>query len=211
MDEIWRDIEGYKGLYQVSDQGRIRSLDRIVAHSRYGYKTLKGRLLRPTKNGDGYFYINLYKDNHEKKYKTHRLVAQAFIPNPENKEEVDHINTKRDDNRVENLRWATKLENNRNSLTRKKRSENNPMRGKYGKDNPNSKSIYQISKDGNLIRKWEGIKEAARNTEVYPGNIVKCCQGKLNASGGYRWIYASELDNFLNKKMMNNIQKKRTA
>lgn len=216
-EEIWKDIPGYEGLYQVSDQGRVRSLDRIVAHSRYGFQSLKGRILRQHKNGDGYFQIGLNKDSHRKRYRTHRLVAQTFIPNPNSKPEVDHINTKRDDNRIENLRWATLKENQNNSLTQKKRSDSmkgdkHPMYGKLGKTNPNSKPVYQVSMDGNIIRKWNALSEAERQTGTDESSISRCCQGKLNSSGGFRWIYASDLDNFLIEKMKKAIEKrKRTA
>ena len=216
MEEIWKDIEGFEGFYQVSSLGRVRSLDRIVVNSRYGYQSLKGRILRQHKNGDGYFHIGLNKDNHRKKYETHRLVAQTFIPNPENKAEVDHINTKRDDNRIENLRWATRKENQNNSLTLKKRSDSmkgdkHPMYGKLGKTNPNSKAIYQVSMDGNIIRKWNALSEAERQTGTDESSISRCCQGKLNAAGGYRWLYAEDLDDFLIDKMKRTIEKRKRA
>lgn len=215
MEEIWRDIEGYEGFYQVSTWGRVRSLDRIVADGRTSYKTLKGKIIKET-SARGYRKVRLTKDGKQTAYFVHRLVAQTFVPNPENKAEVDHTDTNPGNNRVENLRWATRLENNRNSLTRKKRSDGlkgnkNHMYEKYGKDNPNSKAIFQITKDGNILRKWIGISEAARQTGARHQNIVFCCQGKLNSSGGFRWIYASELDDFLIEKMKRAIEKRRTA
>ena len=211
MEEIWKDIEGFEGLYQVSNLGRVRSLDRIVADSRTGYRTLNGRILSLMNSQRGYQRIKLCKNGKVIIFSVHRLVAQVFIPNPDNKPEVDHIDTNPSNNRVDNLRWATNLENNRNSLTCKKRSdalkkENAPWFGKTGKANPNSKAIYQIS-NGNIIKKWIGMKEAARNTGLEQSCITFCCQGKQKTSGGYRWIYAEDLDNFLIEKM----KRRRTA
>ena len=107
--EIWKDIEGYEGLYQISNLGRIKS----------SYNG-KEKILKPFDN-HGYFRIQLYKNGVRKKETIHRLVAKAFIPNPENKPYIDHINTIRTDNRVENLRWVTHEENNNNPLTNAKR------------------------------------------------------------------------------------------
>lgn len=95
--ENWKDIKGYEGLYQVSDKGNIRNIKR-------------NSNLKPTPDADGYLRVSLSKNNKGKTFKVHRLVAEAFIPNPENKPTVDHINTIRTDNRVSNLRWFTKKE-----------------------------------------------------------------------------------------------------
>ena len=92
--EDWKDIPGYEGLYQISTLGRVKRNERI---------------LRPGKSR-GYFTLLLCKERNYRRFYIHRLLALAFIPNPENKPEVDHINRVRDDNRLENLRWATKSE-----------------------------------------------------------------------------------------------------
>ena len=97
--EIWRDVRGYEGLYQVSNFGRVRS-----------FHNSGMRILSPSKV-KGYLCINLFKDNKAKNFKVHRLVAQAFLPNPDNLPQVDHINTDKTDNRVENLQWVTGSEN----------------------------------------------------------------------------------------------------
>lgn len=112
-NEVWKDIEGYEGLYQVSNMGNVKSVG-------YG----KERVLKFGKNNDGYLRVVLYKEGKGKTHKVHRLVAQAFIPNPENKEQIDHLNTIRTDNRVENLRWVTPKENNNNPLTKEHRNVN---------------------------------------------------------------------------------------
>lgn len=109
--EIWKDIEEYKGLYQVSNLGRVRSI-----------RNGKEKILKPFDN-HGYLRVQLYKDGVRKKETVHRLVAKTFIPNPENKPYVDHINTIREDNKVENLRWVTHEENINNPLTNIKRKK----------------------------------------------------------------------------------------
>ena len=109
MNEIWKDIEGYKGKYQVSDQGRVKSLN----YNHTGYE----RVLKPRLTADGYLHVGLCKDNKMKNCYIHRLVAEAFIPNPSNKPCLDHINTIKTDNRVDNLRWVTHKENRNNLLT----------------------------------------------------------------------------------------------
>lgn len=113
--EIWKDIEGFEGYYQVSNCGDIKSLDRYTICNRSGTQFARHvpeRILRQTSDCDGYFRINLIKDNHERGFAVHRLVAQAFIPNPENKPTVNHIDGNKQNNCVDNLEWATYQEQN---------------------------------------------------------------------------------------------------
>jgi hypothetical protein len=108
--EFWKEIKGYEGLYEVSSEGRVKSLGR------------KPGIMRPGLS-NGYLKVGLTKDGIRSRFRVHRLVAEAFIPNPDNKPEVDHINGDRKDNRVENLRWMTHQENNNNPVTLQRRSE----------------------------------------------------------------------------------------
>ena len=112
--EIWKDIKGYEGYYQVSNLGRIRSLDRWGKGIKKFYK---GKIISQSKHPTGYMMVSLCKDASARTFKVHRLIAEAFIPNPENKPCIDHINTIRDDNRIENLRWCTHKENVNNPKT----------------------------------------------------------------------------------------------
>lgn len=121
--EEWRDIEGYEGLYQVSNEGRVKALDRFVDNYWGTKQFVRERILKATNDKNGYLTVSLCKDGKEKKSKVHRLVAEAFIPNTENKPCIDHINTIKDDNRVDNIRWCTPKENSNNPLTRKRISE----------------------------------------------------------------------------------------
>ena len=153
--EIWKDIEGYEGLYQVSNMGRVKTLN---------YKGHKGkvRILKQTFEKDGYLIVGLMKDRKIKTIKVHRLVAIAFIENIGDKPCVDHKNTIRTDNRVENLRWSTHKENSNNPLTRKHNSEaeNNRHKGRKhseetkkkftGRNNSSYKGFIALFPNGNI-------------------------------------------------------------
>lgn len=152
--EIWKDVTGYEGLYQVSNLGRVRSLTR--------YK----RIMTGHINTWRYRQVTLTKNKIKKMFSVHRLVAEAFIPNPENKPEVDHINTLRDDNRVENLRWVSSSENSLNPITRRHKSA--ALLGKKASELSrkkmsvsSSKKVNQYDLSGKFIKTWGSIKDAA--------------------------------------------------
>lgn len=124
--EIWKAINGYEGLYEVSNLGNVRSLDRLV-NNNGGLDFRRGKILQPN-YCRGYRLVCLCKDGKVRKKRIARLVANAFIPNTHNKEEVDHINTIKDDDRVENLRWVNKSENMCNPLTKEHLRKNKSKR-----------------------------------------------------------------------------------
>lgn len=156
-------------------------------------RTGKPRLCKLTADGQGYLMVGI--DGVLKK--VHRLVAEAFIPNPEGKKDVDHIDTNRQNNCVCNLRWATRKENCNNPLSVKHYSENahKPMLGKFGADNHSSISIVQLSLDGRFIKQWAAAAEVEREIGIFHQSIAKCCKGKYKSAGGYRWVYDSEFQN----------------
>lgn len=174
MCEIWKDIKGYEGLYQVSNLGRVKSLDRVVEY-KDGKKCLyKSKLLIGTDNGRGYLIVNLRKNGARKSFLIHRLVAEAFVPNPDNKLTVDHMNRNRADNRMDNLRWATRLEQADNT--------------------DNKKPIVAIK--GETILYFESAKQTEKYGFV-PSAICNCCRGKKKTHRGYEWHY---LGNWLDKQ-----------
>ena len=116
MSEIWRDIAGYEGLYQVSNMGRVRSIDHIVKTKTGKDMFVKGMMKKPTTYKGGYQYVNLQHRKKKKMFQVHRLVAAAFIPNPDNKPEVNHIDAVKDNNCVSNLEWVTGEENNKHAI-----------------------------------------------------------------------------------------------
>lgn len=185
MCEVWKNIDWIElsGDYQISNIGNIKN------------KTT-GKILKPYLGKYGYYLLTLRNKNHKTvNYRVHRLVAQAFIPNPENKPEIDHINTIKTDNRVENLRWVTKTENCNNSLSLKHLKEKmsdgrNYMCGRYGVLHPNSKPVLQLDLDGNFIREWDCAADVERELGICASNIRNCCKGNIKSVGGYKWIYS---------------------
>lgn len=157
--EIWKDIKGYEGYYQVSNLGRVKSLNTRLKY-RYGYRTRKGRILKPSISHKGYFKITLSKNNKSRNATIHRTVAQAFIPNPENKPCTNHKNGIKTDNRVENLEWCTISENTQHAydtglkVTSEKLKEINRIRV--------SKRVINI-RSGKCYR---SLKEASEDTGI---------------------------------------------
>ena len=198
MKEIWKDIKGYEG-YQVSNLGRVRSLDRIDSNNH----PLNGVILKPYITNSGYLLVGLYKQQKRDRKLLHRLVAEAFIPNPENKPEIDHINTIKTDNTVflnedgsidyekTNLRWTTRKENINNPLTKTKMRINarKPSKGKYGKKHHRSKPIIQYDKEGNFIKEWDCANDVERVLGISNKHIGSVCLGKRKSCGGYIWKY----------------------
>ena len=198
MKEIWKDIKGYEG-YQVSNFGRVRSLDRIDSNNH----PLNGVILKPYISNSGYLLVGLYKQQRCYKKLVHRLVAEAFIPNPDNKPEIDHINTIKTDNTVflnedgsinyekTNLRWTTRKENINNPLTKTKMQINarKPSKGKYGKKHHRSKPIIQYDKEGNFIKEWDCANDVERVLGISNKHIGSVCLGKRKSCGGYIWRY----------------------
>ena len=179
MIEVWKDINFYFG-YQVSNNGSVRSIDRVVDRSDGRKVTLKGKILKYRLCRNGYPLVSI----NQKNYSVYRLVAQSFIPNPENKNEVNHKNAIKFDCRVDNLEWCTRNEN----VSHAKEHDLYPR--SFGKNNKLSKKVNQIDKENNLlIKTWDSISDAKRELGIDTKNIVFCCQDKYKSAGGYKWKY----------------------
>ena len=172
MQEIWKDIEGYDGKYQVSNYGNVKSLN-------YN-NTCKERLLKPMLKNRGYLCVSLYKPL--KIFSIHRLVANAFIPNPDNLPCVNHKDEDKTNNHVGNLEQCTN-KYNQNYGTCRERIRKSLLN--YPKT---SKKVYQYTLDGEFVKEWKSTKECARNGFDQRA-IVKCCKGKRKTHRGYIWSY----------------------
>lgn len=178
--EEWKDVRGLEGYYQVSNHGRVRSLDREVVNNRNGgMRFIKGRSMKLTESkgrGDGkqYLVVNLRKKGWSKVHLVHRLVAEHFIPNPQNLPTVNHINGDKHDNHFENLEWCSYLDNNIHAL------ENNLRK-------PKSNPIAQYAASGELINTYKSISEASRATGLDRSSISHAVNGRIDLYGGFIW------------------------
>ena len=179
--EIWKDVIGYEGIYQVSNLGRVKSLDKEITImggfvKKPSLKPIKGKVLRQKKDKDGYLSVVLYKDKKRNYLRVHRIVAMTFIPNPENKKTVDHKNTIVDDNRVENLSWMThKQQLNDNELSRERHLE------AWRK---NRKCIKKRVRCITTGKEFDSIKEAGDYYNIKHNEMItRCCKGKQEYTG----------------------------
>lgn len=169
MEEIWKDIPGYEGLYQVSSLGRIKSLR-------------TGKLRKPGNNGAGYLFVPLSNKTTKNRY-VHRLVALSFLDNPYNKSTVNHKNGIKTDNCVGNLEWATQSENSQHGF------DTGLIKQKSGKDNINSKQVLKYTLEGSFLCKYYSLTEAYTDTGILPQVIGVACSGRFKQAGGFQWRF----------------------
>lgn len=184
MKEIWKDVVGWEGFYKVSNLGRVRSLNRRVKGRLRYWKSIKGRILVLRYDKDGYLTVHLRdSDNNKSKLcKVHRLVAEAFIPQIDGKNNIDHINSIRDDNRVENLRWCTNKENinfpiakeNRRIAVKNSYNKHPELRKIRSKDIGYLNCIkVRAFKNGALLGDFNSIYDAARGLGLSYGGLYQ--------------------------------------
>ena len=175
-NEIWKDIDGFEGLYQVSNLGNVRSLDREVRHPRGGMCITKGKVMKPVMDRCGYLQVGLHKNGKTRRFYVHRLVYVAFNGVIPDELQVNHLDEDKTNNRLENLNLMTPSENS-NFGTRTERSAN-----------ARSKSVVALDEAGNVVFEFPSTAEAGRNG-FNQGNLSACCSGKLRTHRGYRWKY----------------------
>lgn len=186
MEEVWKDIAGYEGKYQVSNLGRVRSLPHDVQQVNHGTLCIqhrRGMVLKQRQARNGYMLITLQGDKNKNfTYTVHRLVAEAFIPNPESLPTVNHKDEDKLNNHVENLEWMTYDDNNHYGTRQQRAYNNGGGRRKI--------SVGQYEKSGRLVATYESFAEAGRQTGVSKTAIADCVNGRKKSAGGYRWRYA---------------------
>lgn len=178
-NEVWKDIEGYEGLYQVSNLGLVRSLDHIQENLWKGkpYKRMHiGMTIKPIKHVTGYYLVTLSKCGEHRTIRLHRLVAKAFIPNPDNLPEVNHKDENKANNRADNLEWCDGLYNT------------NYGTGKYRKTAKRMRKVEQLTADGQHIAYFDAVRIASRATGCSVGHIQESIK-KGWLTHGYRWKY----------------------
>lgn len=181
LNEEFRDIKDFEGVYQISNYGRVKSIKRKYYTPRGIRTSNKKIIMKQATNNNGYLFVYLYNLKPKKKY-IHRLVAETFINNPNNYPYINHINNIPQNNNVDNLEWCTQKMNIRHaSLTSKK-------------FNKRKKRVSQYSLDGKLLGSYESISKAAKINNLSVGNISLCCNGKRKSYKEYIWCFESEVD-----------------
>lgn len=221
LNEIWKDVVGWEGLYIVSNLGNIRSLDRRIKGPQPNGRLIKGKL-RKILISNGYASVNLIdkQTGRSTRNSVHRFVAEAFIPNPENKPCVNHIDGNKQNNHVSNLEWCTYKENSehafRTGLSKphkfteeQKQKIRQSGKGKlnlalWQKNNKTkmaemalraslkqAKKVNQLDMDGKFIKKWDSLADASRAIGLNITSICRCAKGKQKSIGGFKWEYAN--------------------
>lgn len=182
MQEVWKDIEGYEGLYQISNCGRVKSLN----YRRHGYP----QILVPKENNSGRLWIELARDREKRCFLIHRLVAQAFIPNPNGYAEINHKDENPHNNVADNLEWCNRQYNVSYYYQRHPNGPTKCCSERYG--NRKKLPIEQRSADGVVVRIWKNSREIFLETGMSDWSISECCRGNRNTAYGYYWQYANE-------------------
>lgn len=183
MEEIWKTIDGHEGIFEYSSLGRIKSVGRWVHCIRYNkpYSRFEPEKILKPKNDKGYLRIGLCINGRRIFRPVHRLIAMAFIPNPQNKPTVNHKSGIKTDNRVENLEWATISENTQHSF------DNGLQLPRRGSDNIQSVPVAQFTMEGVWVRDWAGMGDIKRGLGLSQGSISNCIHGKTKSYSGYIW------------------------
>lgn len=174
--EIWKDVVGYEGLYQVSNLGRVKSLLRYVQNGRV-VRRVNERIMTPVKANNGYFRVYLKREGKGVNRSIHRLVAEAFLSNPNNHPQVNHKDENKGNNTLQNLEWCNSAYNASYGTRGKRIAEYN------------SKPVSQFDLNGVFITDYPSVKIAAETLKVHPSSIYTCVQGIHSIAYGYKWSY----------------------
>ncbi len=190
--EKWKDVKDFEGYYQISNKGNVRSLTRFD-----GIRERKGQIIKPVLKYNGYLQVGLRKQGKRKYFGVHRLVAQHFISNPENKSQVNHIDCNKQNNNVSNLEWVTPKENSdhahKNGLIKMPKGKEHVNYGKYGASSRSAKPVIRYNRKTGETKLYKA-KILAANDGFDPTGISKCCHKKMKTHGGYEWYFANEFN-----------------
>lgn len=187
--EIWKSLDflGYPD-YEISTLGRVKSLERTIIRKNGIKKTYSERILKPQNERD-YQRVGLWKDRKIKHFRVHRLVALAFIPNPEKLPCINHKDENPSNNHINNLEWCD-IRYNINYGLRNEKAGKRISKTKKGKPQyKQRKPILQYTLLGEFIKEFDSAKSASENLNIYATSITQCCKGKLKTCGGYIWKY----------------------
>lgn len=180
MEEIWKDIAGFEGLYRISSRGNVKSVN---------YKNTKTeRILTPKKNNAGYLWVELRKNGKASCMLIHRLVAMAYIPNKYNLPQVNHRDENPRNNCVENLEWCTPSQNVQYSINL--HPERTRGRERTRKPYKHLRSVVQKNLDGTVVRTYPCTADVTFEHKYNQWSIIQCCNGKRKKAYGYKWEFA---------------------
>ena len=194
MSREWRPVKGYEGFYEVANDGTVRSLPRDTERAGGAIVHYEGRVLTHTFDTRGYHGVTLCKEHKQRRVRVHRLVAEAFVDNPDGKPHVNHLDENKDNNHASNLEWCTPAENDAWG-TRNERCKKNRDKQKHRESIVNSekhrarrKPIIQKAMNGQAVKRWESrteIRQAGLNDWL----VVEVCKGRARQAAGYLWEY----------------------
>ena len=179
MEEVWKPVKGFEGLYEISSYGRVKSLVVWCGNATIDQYKKREYILKPILGTNGYYYVNLCKDKKRYIRRPHRLVAEAFLDNPNNYYAVNHIDGNKINNRAQNLEWCSLKQNNQHAF-------------RTGLMDRLKKPVEKIDKNGNVICSYDSESDAARIEQIDVRNISACITGKRKTAGGFYWRLKDE-------------------
>lgn len=189
-EEVWKDVVGYEGYYEVSNIGRVRRVPRYITGVNGVTRFWKGRILKQTTTQDGYLRCILSKDGKTKHVRSHVLVAESFVENPNNYPVINHKDENPANNHIDNLEWCSIAYNNSYG-TRTERAINSE--GFKKNTERNKKPVLKITVTGEVVDRFDSLKSAYESNPDYTkASVAACCSKRLNTYKGYFWIYEED-------------------
>lgn len=182
-EEIWKDVKGYEGLYQISNYGRVKN-------KKTDY------ILKPALGSWGYEFVQLCDKGRETSKCIHRMVAESFLDNPDNLPQVNHIDGNKRNNHIDNLEWVSCSQNIKHAfntgLKKKKMGKENPLYGRCGIESTRHREVNKYDLEGNFIESYISIREASKKNNINASNISSVCSGRKKMAGNYIWKYKGD-------------------